>query len=101
MTSARIIGNLTKDVEIKVSDNGTKYAHFTVASDRSKSADSKSDFFWISAIGDWVDTLADLRKGTFVTVLATLKTGEYDGKRTVEIVAKSVERAAAKQVVPA
>ena len=101
MTSAKITGNLTKDVEINVSENGTKYAHFTVASDRSKSADSKSDFFRISAIGDWVDTLADLRKGTFVTVSAVLKTGEYDGHQTVEIVAKSVERVAAKQESPA
>ena len=101
MTSAKIIGNLTKDIEIKVSDNGTKYAHFTVASDRSKSADSKSDFFRISAIGDWTSDLADLTKGTFVTVQAVLKTGEFDGHQTVEIVAKSVERAAAKQESPA
>jgi len=97
MTSAKIIGNLTKDIEIEVSASGTKYAHFTVASDRSKSDDSKTDFFRISAIGDWIEDLRDLRKGTFVTVNATLKTGEYEGRQAVEIVAKKVERFIAKE----
>ena len=100
MTSAKIIGRLTKDIEINVSANGTtKYAHFTVASDRSTNADSKSDFFRISAMGDWIEDLRDLTKGTFVSVKAILQTGQFDGKQTVEIIAKSVERQAAK--VPA
>jgi single-stranded DNA-binding protein len=95
MTNLTIHGNLTKDVEIGTSENGTKYAHFTVASDRSRSKDSQTDFFRISAIGDWVEDLRDLAKGTFVKVSAYLKVGaEYNGHRQIEIVARQVERAA-------
>jgi single-stranded DNA-binding protein len=95
MTNHTIHGNLTKAVEIGTSENGTRYAHFTVASDRGRTENSPTDFFRVSAIGDWVEELRDLTKGTFVKVSAYLKVGaEYNGQRQIEIIARRVERAA-------
>ncbi len=97
MNTITIHGRLTKAVEIGKKGE-VSYARFTVASDRSKQVDAKTDFFNVVIFGS--DALEDLTKGTFVKITGTVKLGEYDGKRTIEVVAKKIERPV-KQEVPA
>jgi len=92
MTSAKVIGNLTKDVEVKYSEGGVAYAHFTVASDRSKKPESKTDFIRVSAMGDLAESLAGLTKGTFVSVRAYIRTGSHEGRSTTELIATKVAK---------
>ena len=86
-------GNIVR-AEIKIAENGTRYFRATVASDRSTKGDSATDFFPIVAFGEWIDDLGDLAKGDFCKVVGTVRLGSYDGKTTVEIVAKKIERPA-------
>ncbi|MHB8704005.1 MAG: single-stranded DNA-binding protein [Candidatus Tyrphobacter sp.] len=98
MNTITIHGNLTKDVETG-SKGEVSYARFTLASDRHPSAESKTDFFNVVIFesGD----LEDLVRGTWVKVTGTVRLGEYDGKPTIEVVAKTIERKALKQEDPA
>ena len=91
MNRITVHGNIVR-AEIKTAENGTRYFRATVASDRSTKGDSATDFFPVVAFGDWIDDLADLAKGDFCKVVGTVRLGEHDGKRTVEIVAKQIER---------
>jgi single-stranded DNA-binding protein len=100
MNKITIHGNLTKDVEIGEKD-GKQHAHFTIASDRGRSDNAGTDFLPCAAFGEWVEDLRDLRKGVFVKVAGNLCIGEYDGKRTFQVIARSVERVAPKTEQPA
>jgi single-stranded DNA-binding protein len=95
MNKITINGNLTKDVEIGVKD-GKPHAHFMIASDRGRSENAGTDFLPCAAFGEWVEDLRDLRKGNFVKVSGNLRTGEFDGKRTFQVIARTVERPAPK-----
>jgi len=91
MNRIQIHGNITKDIE--VAEKGeTKYARFTIASDRSTKGESTTDYFRCVAFGDWTSDLADYERGAFVKVNGSVRLGAYAGKPTVEIVAKSVTR---------
>lgn len=93
MNKITIHGNATKDVEIGANGNG-KYAHLTIASDRSTKREhaAGTDFFKVVCFGDWVEDLADIERGAFLKIVGSVRTGEFDGKPTFQIVAKSVER---------
>lgn len=95
MNKITIHGNLVSDIELGANEKGS-YAHFTVASDRGRSENAGTDFFRCAAFGDWAnaENLGDLRKGTFVKVTGSVKLGEYEGKQTVQVVARKIERVA-------
>ena len=81
MNRITVFGNVVRDVEIKVAENEaqTKYARFTVASDRSTKGDSATDYFECVAFGDLAGDLGDLRKGVFVKINGSMK---MDVRRT-------------------
>ena len=92
MNSAKIVGNVTKDIEVKYSEGGVPYARFTIASDRSSHADSKTDYIRISAMGDLAESLQGLTKGSFVKVSARIRVGTYEGRSTTELIANKVAK---------
>ncbi|MHB1549570.1 MAG: single-stranded DNA-binding protein [Vulcanimicrobiaceae bacterium] len=93
MNKVSVCGNLTADIQIGSNDKGA-YAHFTVASDNGKRENAGTSFLRIAAFGDGT---ADLAKGTFVKVVGSIRTGEYDGKPTMQIVARKIERVERKE----
>ena len=97
MTNLTIFGNLTKDIEIATTENGTKYARFTVASDRGRDKDAKTDFFHCTAFGDSTAKLDQLGKGAFVKLDRRYPNVRvFQGRQTIDIIARSVERYASK-----
>lgn len=93
MNRVIVIGNLTKDVEAKTAESGKVHAHFTVASDRSRNENSATDFFRVSAFDKVAENAANFAKGAFVKVTGTVRLGEYEGRPTIEIVARKIEPA--------
>lgn len=93
-----LIGNLTKNPDLRhTTQRATTVTHFTVASDRSRKADSKTDFFNCEAWALLAEQVnADLAKGAFVRVTGYVKLDEYEvngeKRRTATIVARKVEK---------
>ena len=81
------VGNLTKDPETSVTQNGTDVAKFIVAVNRPKdeSGESKADFIPVKARGKKAALVREyLRKGRKVAVEGKLQTYNYtnqDGQR--------------------
>jgi single-stranded DNA-binding protein len=92
MTRVEISGNLTRDPEIKTSDNGTKYTHVTIASDRGAEKDAKTDFLRVTAFGDDADALAKFAKGSLIKVAGYLRTSEFEGRTSIDIIVRHVQR---------
>ncbi|MGA8474552.1 MAG: single-stranded DNA-binding protein [Candidatus Cybelea sp.] len=92
MTNLTIFGNLTKEVEIATTESGTKYARFTVASDRSRDKKASTDFFHVTAFADATNGLEQLAKGAFVKMTGYIRTSEFEGRQTIDIIARFVER---------
>jgi single-stranded DNA-binding protein len=88
----RIHGNMTKDVKVG-EKNGKAYAHFTVASDNGKYKDTGTSFLNCVAFGTWVHELSDLAKGAFVKLIGSVRTSEYDGRVSWQVVVRHVKRA--------
>lgn len=96
MNHCIIIGNLTRDPELRVTTNGTEVCTFTVAVQR-KYGDKQADFLPIVV---W-KTLAEncnrfLQKGSKVAVEGEIQTRNYEAKDgtkryATEIVANEVE----------
>ena len=98
MNTIVLVGNLTKNPELRyTTQRSTTVTHFTVASDRSRKADSKTDFFNCEAWALLAEQVnADLAKGAFVRVTGYVKLDEYEvngeKRRTATIVARKVEK---------
>lgn len=102
LNKSLIIGNLTRDPEIKALPTGMKVCSFTVATNRSwKDKDGvkkeEADFHNIVVFGKQAESCGEyLRKGSQVLVEGRLQTRSWDGKdgekkyRT-EIIAESVK----------
>ena len=98
MNSVQIIGNITKDIELKETSNGVKYTRFSVAVNRpTKKEDGtyETDFFNVVA---WRKTAELVKnyfgKGKKIAVVGKLQNYEYQGqdgiKRGTEIQANEV-----------
>ena len=99
MNSVQIIGNITKDIELKETSNGVKYTRFSVAVNRpTKKEDGtyETDFFNVVA---WRKTAELVKnyfgKGKKIAIVGKLQTSKYTDKdgneRTAtEIVANEV-----------
>jgi single-stranded DNA-binding protein len=94
MNSIKLHDNIVR-AEIKTAESGKSYLVATIASDRSTKGDSATDFFRVVS---FAETLPMLNVGDFIRVVGTVRLGEYDGKRTVEIVAKRIERVVRKEM---
>ncbi len=97
MNTITLVGNLTSDPEIRYTSSGKAVAKITVASDRSRAKDSKTDFipveFW-EQLAESVN--ANFKKGSFVRVTGTLHLDEYEAqdgskRRSATVVGRKIE----------
>lgn len=99
LNSLQIVGNLTKDAELKYIANGMAVCKMSIAVNRSfKKNDAWQDetsFFDVEAWGKLAERLSGVSKGQRVLVIGSLKqeSWEKDGVKQskVKIVADSVE----------
>lgn len=117
MNKAILIGNLTRDPEMRATGSGTAVTSFSIAVQRrfaNKSGEKETDFIPIVA---WKNTaeicMKYLRKGSKVAVSGSIQTRSYeasDGSRRyiteivadeVEFLTKSTENTASSSLSPA
>ena len=99
MNKLTIIGNLTKDHELRTTTTGVNVCSFTVAVNRPRrnGEDQGADFFQVSVWRERGDNCAKyLKKGSKCAVNGRIQTGSYkdrDGKTvsTFDVVANNVE----------
>ena len=98
MNKLTIIGNLTKEPELRTTTNGVNVCSFTVAVNRKKKVDGQpeADFFRVSAWRGLADLCANyLAKGKKVSVIGpvSVRTYESNGKAgaSLEVTADEVE----------
>lgn len=98
MNSVNLIGNLTRDVEVRYTtgDNPTAFAKFGIAINEGYGDKKKVSFLNITAWGKVAENCEKfLHKGSKVGVSGRIQTGSYekDGQRinTFDIVANNVE----------
>lgn len=96
MNKMTIIGNLTKDPELRVTQSGTSVCSFTVAVNLRKSGDDITQYFRVTAWRQLAEICGKfLRKGTKVFVCGTLTLNEYnkDGEKrySLDIEAQDME----------
>lgn len=99
MNKTFLIGNLTKDVDLRTTQSGKTVASFTIAVNRrfkDKEGEKQTDFFSIIAWGQLGEMCGRyLAKGRKVAVVGELQTRSYEkdgAKRYItEIIADEVE----------
>lgn len=84
MNKVELIGRLTKDVEIKTTQNQTQYTQFTLAVDRRyKDANGQRQADFIQCVA-WKQTAVFIqkyfRKGNRLAVIGSIQTRSYDDK---------------------
>lgn len=110
MNKVVLIGNLTRDPELRKTSSGTSVCSFTVAVNRSytdANGDRQADFITVQTWRGLAENCAQyLGKGRKVAVVGSLQSRTYEdkdgNKRTVsEVVAAEVEFLGAKSDEPA
>lgn len=97
MNRVILIGNLTKDPELRYTPNGVAVTTFTLAINKRVNGENQADFIGIVAWQKLADLCATyLRKGKQCAVEGRLQTRSYDnkeGKRVfvTEVVAENVQ----------
>lgn len=99
MNNVQLVGRLTRDPDVRVSNGGTSVARFTVACDRRFKSDGAptADFPTVIAFGKTAEFIEKFfLKGMRIGVTGRIQTGSYqdkDGRKvyTTEVVADSVE----------
>ena len=98
MNKTILTGRLTKDVEMKSTQNGTNLVRFTLAVERKKSKEKDKTADFISCIA--YARIAELvnqycKKGHKIGIIGHIQTGSYekDGKRiyTTDIIVDELE----------
>lgn len=96
MNSVVLIGRLTKDVDLRYSNNQTAVGRFTLAVDR-HDKDKNCDFINCIVFGKSAENLEKyVKKGNKVAISGRIQTGSYTNKEgkqvyTTDIVAERVE----------
>lgn len=94
------VGRLTKDIELKYTQNGKAVANFTIAVNRpfkNAQGETDADFIMCQSWGKQAENLANyMRKGSQIGVDGRIQTRSYegqDGKRVyvTEVVADNVQ----------
>lgn len=97
MNKSFIIGNLTRDPEMRRTEKGVTYTRFTVAVNRPSSQENAADFFTVIAWRELGETVNKyLRKGRKCAVTGPMQMRRYEGDDGVqrvawELIAKEVE----------
>lgn len=91
MNVLSIIGNLTKEPELKYSNEGKAYTKFTVAVSRRFNR-SETDFFYCTALGKLAENVAEYcNKGSKVGAVGQVNIDRKDDKTYVNVLVDSVE----------
>lgn len=96
MNKALIIGNLTKDIELRANDNGNSVTAFTVAVPRTYNRE-ETDFINCKAWGKVAENMSKYcGKGSKVAIDGRIQVRSYDAqdgtkKYVTEVIADSVE----------
>ena len=102
MNSVVLIGRLTKDVDLRYSNNNTAVGRFSLAVDR-HDKDKNCDFINCIAFGKSAENLEKyVKKGNKVAISGRIQTGSYTNKEgnkvyTTDVVAERVEFVESKQ----
>lgn len=103
MNKLTIIGNLTRDVELRTASNGKNVASFTVAVNRRSKTTETADYFRVSAWNGLAETCHKyLAKGRKVCVVGAVSCRTYTGSdgtthASMEVMADDVEFLSAPQ----
>lgn len=103
MNKLTIIGNLTRDVELRTASNGKNVASFTVAVNRRSKTNETADYFRVSAWNGLAETChKHLAKGRKVCVVGAVSCRTYTGSdgtthASMEVMADDVEFLSAPQ----
>lgn len=108
MNKLTIIGNLTRDPELRTTQTGVNVCTFTVAVNRRKSGgqQQEADFFRVSAWRERGEVCAKyLAKGRKVCVIGSVSVSAYQGRdgktyANLEVLADEVEFLSAAQAAP-
>lgn len=96
MNSVQLVGRLTRDPEVRYSDQGSSVARFTIAVDR-RFKQNEADFISCVAFSKTAEFLEKyFRKGQRIGLIGRIQTGSYtgqDGKKvyTTDVVAENIE----------
>ena len=90
MNSVQLSGRLTRDIELRIGDNGNANARFSVAVDRTVKRDDEwvheADFINCVAFGKTAEFIEKwFNKGSFIILNGNIKTGNYTNKEGVKI----------------
>ena len=97
MNKLTIIGNLTKDPELRTTQDGTSVCNFTVAVNRKKvNGQAEADFFRVSAWRGLGENCSKyLSKGRKVCVVGPVSVRTYtsngESRASLEVIAEDVE----------
>lgn len=99
INNTTLVGRLTKDPELRKTQNGTSVVSFTIAIQRmiQKEGSPEADFINCIAFNKIADNLAKyMKKGSMIGVVGRLQSRSYDdkdGKRIyiTEVVADTIE----------
>lgn len=99
MNNVCLIGNLTRDPELKQSNTGIKYTKFTIAVNNGTRKDGSDNtaFITISVFNRQAEVICNyLTKGSKIAVNGSIVTGSYKNKNgdtvyTFEVMANHVE----------
>lgn len=103
MNKAMIIGNLTRDPELKTTTNGTQVVNFGVATSYKYKEQETTEFHNVVAFGKLAEIIAQyLQKGKKVYIEGRLQTREWEGtdgvkKYRTEIIANEMEMLSPKE----
>ena len=89
-----IVGNITRDPELRFTASGLAVASFGVAVNRKRGEEEQTSFFDVTAFGSLGENCCEMTKGCRVIVVGRLeqRTWEQDGNKRskVEIIADSI-----------
>ena len=103
MQTITISGYLSRDAEIRQTQNGDSIANWNVPVKQGWGEREQTNWFKVSIWGKRADFASKARKGEFVIVQGELSIGEYNGKPQYEIRASEFQsvRSAPRDGVPA
>lgn len=97
MNKLMIIGNLTKDPELRTTTTGLNVCSFTVAVNRKKANESETDYFRVTAWRQLAEICAKfLQKGKKVAVVGSVSVSTFTGsdgatRASLDVTADDVE----------
>lgn len=79
-----LVGRITKDIDLRMSDSGKAYTTFSLAVNRAfkgQDGQQQADFISCKVFGKQAENLARYcGKGSMIGVLGSIQTGKYQGK---------------------